>query len=165
MHGGARVTRELPEWVRLAIADAAVLFGRLEQEIIEIAWLIKGANEKVERAKIARRPATDNFDDVLKLVEAAAGSKLAGLRSTFDDLAKDRNLITHGSWWMVDDHRPWVVWHKFIEDSDSVMGEYYEEGRFADFMKKADMIYNMCREFHDDVEKQMGVKTSGLQRK
>ena len=52
MHGGARVTRELPEWVRLAIADAAVLFGRLEQEIIEIAWLIKGANEKVERERL-----------------------------------------------------------------------------------------------------------------
>jgi hypothetical protein len=137
----------------------------LEQEIIEIAWLIKGANEKEERAKVARRPATDNFDDVLKLVEAAAGSELAGLRTTFDDLAKDRNLITHGAWWIVDGHRPWVVWHKFIEDSDSVMGEFYVESRFADFMKKAGVIYEMCRKFHDDVEEQIGIKTSRLQRK
>ena len=132
MHGGASFTQELPDWVRFAIADAVVRFGRLEQEIIEIAWLIKGANEKEQRAKVARKPATDNFDDVLRLVEAAASSALAGLRSTFDDLAKDRNLITHGAWWMVDGHKPWVVWHKFIEDSDSVMGEYYMESRFSD---------------------------------
>ena len=66
---------------------------------------------------------------------------------------------------MVDDHRPWVVWHKFIEDSDSVMGEYYAEGRFADFMKKAGVIYEMCRKFHDDIEQQVGIKTSALKRK
>jgi hypothetical protein len=41
MHGGASFNRELPDWVRFAIADAVVVFGRLEQEIIEIAWLIK----------------------------------------------------------------------------------------------------------------------------
>ena len=141
-----------------------MLFGRLEQEVIEIAWLIKGAGEKAERAKVARRPATDNFDDILKLVEAAAGSEFASLRSTFEDLAKDRNLIAHGAWWMVDGHRPWVVWHKFIEDSDSVMGEYYVESRFSDFMKKAGVIYEMCRKFHDGVEKQTSLKTSALQR-
>jgi hypothetical protein len=70
-------------------------------------------------------------------VEEAAGQECAPLRSTFDDLAKGRNLIVHGAWWIVDDHRPWIVWHKFIEDNKSVMREFYEEGRFANFMMKA----------------------------
>jgi hypothetical protein len=103
MHGVASFTRELPDWVRLAIADAVVLFGRLEQEIIEIAWLVKGASEKEERVKVARRPATDNFDDVLKLVEAAAGSEFADLRSTFDGSCQ-RSKFDH-AWCVVDSWR------------------------------------------------------------
>lgn len=164
MHSGATLSRDLPDWVRLAIADAIMLFGRLEQEVIEISWLIKGAEQKVERLKVARNPATDNFSDIVALVEQAAGQELKALRSTFDDLAKDRNLIVHGAWWFVDDRRPWVVWHKFIEDNESVMGEFYENGRFADFMMKARHLYEMCRKFHDEIEKVRGVKTSALHR-
>jgi len=164
MHSGATLSRDLPDWVRLAIADAIMLFGRLEQEVIEISWLIKGAEQKVERLKVARNLATDNFSDIVALVEQAAGQELKALRSTFDDLAKDRNLIVHGAWWFVDDRRPWVVWHKFIEDNESVMGEFYENGRFADFMMKARHLYEMCRKFHDEIEKVRGVKTSALHR-
>jgi hypothetical protein len=164
MHSGAKLSRDLPDWVKLAIADAIMLFGRLEQEVIEIAWLIKGAEPKVERLKVARNPATDNCSDIVAIVEQAAIQELNALRSTFDDLAKDRNLIVHGAWWFVDDRRPWVVWHKFIEDNESVMGEFYEKGRFADFMMKATHLYEMCCKFHDEIEKVMGVKTSALYR-
>jgi hypothetical protein len=164
MHSGAKLTHEIPDWVKVAIADAILLFGRLEQEVIEIAWLIKGAEQKLERIRIARNPATDNFSDIVAIVEEAAGQKLTALRSTFDDLSKDRNLIVHGAWWIVDDHRPWVVWHKFIEDNESVMGEYYEQGRFADFMMKAKTLLDMCRKFHDEIENTSGVKTTALDR-
>jgi len=164
MHSGAKLTHELPGWLKIAIADAIVLFGRLEQEIIEITWLLRGANEKLERSKVARNPAADNFSDIVAIVEKAAGQEFAALRSTFDDLARDRNLMVHGAWWVVDNLRPWVVWHKFIEDSQSVIGEYYEQARFADFMKKASHLLDMCRKFHDEIERTSGVKTSALVR-
>lgn len=44
MPEGVRLSVELPEWVRLAIADAVVVFGRMEQEIIEISWITKDAD-------------------------------------------------------------------------------------------------------------------------
>ena len=34
MHEGACLSPELPDWVRLAVADAVVTFGRMEQEFI-----------------------------------------------------------------------------------------------------------------------------------
>lgn len=46
--------------MRLAIADAVVLFGRAEQEAIEISWLLKDATLK-EKLKLVRNPATDTF--------------------------------------------------------------------------------------------------------
>jgi phosphoenolpyruvate-protein kinase (PTS system EI component) len=162
MHINAKVSRDIPDWVKLAIADAIMLFSRLEQEVIEIAWLIKGAEQKMERLKVARNPATDNFSDIIAIIEEAAGQEVTALADTFDDLAKDRNLIVHGAWWIVDDHRPLVVWHKFIEDNESVMSEYYLRERFADFMMKASLLLDMCRKFHDDIEKVTGIKTSAL---
>jgi hypothetical protein len=62
---------------------------------------------------------------------------------------------------MVND-KPFVIWHKFLEDTDSVMGEYYVEGRFKDFMSKANALLKMCREFHNGLEETSGVKTSAL---
>jgi hypothetical protein len=102
MHSGAKLASELPDWVKLAIADAIMLFGRLEQEVIEIAWVIQGAEQEVERTKVARNPATDNFSDIVAIVEQAAGQEFAALKATFEDLAKDRNLIVHGAERQVD---------------------------------------------------------------
>jgi hypothetical protein len=160
---GARLTYELAEWIRLSIADAVVVFGHLEQEIIEIAWLIKGADIVKERVRLSRNPAGENFSDIVGLVEEAAGQEFDGLRGRFSNLSYDRNLIVHGAWLMVDD-RPYVVWHKFLEDTDSVMGEYYDRDRFKDFMLKANALLEMCRKFHTELEKSSEVNTSALRR-
>jgi hypothetical protein len=37
MPEGVVLSRELPKWVKLSIADVVVVFGRMEQEAIEIA--------------------------------------------------------------------------------------------------------------------------------
>ncbi len=42
----------------------------------------------MERLKVARNPATDNFSDIVAIVEQAADQEFNGLRNTFDDLAK-----------------------------------------------------------------------------
>jgi hypothetical protein len=43
MPEGVVLSRELPKWVKLSIADVVVVFGRMEQEAIEIAWLTNTA--------------------------------------------------------------------------------------------------------------------------
>jgi hypothetical protein len=161
MHSGAVVSYELPSWVKLAMADAIILFGRLEQEIIEVTWLLKDADMQV-RVKLAREPASKNFQFIINEVKKQTGESLSGLENGFDRLAKDRNLIAHGSWWIVDKERPWVVWHKFIEDDGSVIGEYFEKYRFDHFMNKAGAIYDMMRQFHNQLEEGLGKKTSAL---
>jgi hypothetical protein len=113
MPENVRLSAELPEWLRFAIADAVVLFGRMEQEIIEIAWLLNDATLK-EKLKLARNPATETFLAILESVEQREpGLKLDALKDGFTTLAQERNVIVHGAWTMADD-KPWVVWHKFL---------------------------------------------------
>ena len=70
MPEGVRLSAELPNWVKLSIADAVVTFGRMEQEIIEISWILKNADLKL-KVKLAEYPATANFLAVLESVERA----------------------------------------------------------------------------------------------
>jgi hypothetical protein len=115
------LSANIPDWVKLDIADCIIVFGRLEQKIIEIAWDMAGTTETKERLKRARQPASDNFDDLISVIEEAGGTKFDALRNGFNKLAQDRNLIAHGHWIMAGDE-PYVVWHKFLTDTDSVMG-------------------------------------------
>lgn len=163
MPEGVLLSAELPERVRLAIADAVVLFGRMEQEIIEISWLLTDATLK-EKLKFARNPATESFITVLESVERSQpGLKLDALRDGFTNLAHERNLMVHGAWTMTD-AKPWVVWHKFLEDDESIIGEHFEAWRFERFMKKGTCLLDMLRRFHDMLEEHTGKKTSALPR-
>ncbi|MCX7382930.1 MAG: hypothetical protein NT133_16300 [Alphaproteobacteria bacterium] len=147
MPDGINLSTDLPAWTRLAIADAVVLFGRIEQEVIEIAWLLADAGMR-ERLKLARAPATENFIAIIDCAERAQGHQdLGTLKSSFVILANDRNLIVHGAWAMADG-KPWVVWHKFIEDTDSIIGEYFESRRFARFLELGSTIpsFRFCKQ-------------------
>ena len=163
MHEGATFSWIMPDWVKLAIADALIVFGRLEQEIIEIAWLLKDADVK-EKVKTARAPASENFQGILGVMEEQHGSKFDGLRTAFDKLSTDRNLMALGCWVLIDGVKPWVVWHKFIQDDASVIGEYFEVHRFDNFMKKADHLLDMCKKYHRMLEEALGKTTSALTR-
>jgi hypothetical protein len=163
MSEGVQLSPELPQSVKLSIADAVVLFGRMEQEAIEIAWLLTDAELK-ERLKLARTPATETFIAIIESVEKAQENlKLDALKESFRELAGDRNLIVHGAWTMVNG-KPWVVWHKFAEDTDSVIGEYFETWRFERFMTKGGHILNTLRKFHDMLEAQTSKKTTSVPR-
>jgi len=163
MPEGIQLSANLPEWVRFSIADAVVLFGRMEQETIEIAWLLNDANLK-EKLKLARAPATDTFLTILTSFEQQEqGLKLDALKDGFTALAQERNLIVHGAWTMVDE-RPWVVWHKFLQDDDSIIGEFFEPWRFERFTVKGEHMLDMLRRFHDMLEEKIGKKTSAVPR-
>src|SRR5258708_5960696 len=114
MPEGTHLSVELPDWVKLSIAGAVVTFGRMEQEIIEISWILNDADLK-QKLKLARNPAAENFVATLESVEKAQdGLKLDALKDGFKTLSDERNLMVHGAWVMTDE-KPWVVWHKFLE--------------------------------------------------
>lgn len=161
MHVGAKLDFQIPEWVKSELARCVIIFGRIEQKAIEIAWVLGNAELKA-RLKIARMPATENFENIIEAVEKVAGKEFAALKATFEDLAYDRNLIVHGCWVMVDDVRPWVVWHKFLEDDTSVIGEFFEKSRFDLFIRKANHLHEMLCKWHDMLESDLGTKTSAL---
>ena len=162
MPEGVHLSPELPEWVKLSIADAVVEFGRMEQEIIEISWILMDADLK-QKLKLARTPATENFIAVLESVERSTGLQLDALKEDFRGLADERNLMVHGAWNMAYT-KPWVVWHKFLEDDTSVIGEFFEKWRFERFMTKGQHILTMLRRFHDMLEEQTGKKTTAVPR-
>ncbi|MBF0560815.1 MAG: hypothetical protein HQL37_02120 [Alphaproteobacteria bacterium] len=68
MAEGVQLSAELPEWVKLAIADAVVLSGRIEQEIIEIMWIEKDANF-IQKLKLAETPVTRVFLELIDIYE------------------------------------------------------------------------------------------------
>jgi hypothetical protein len=135
----------------------------MEQETIEIAWLLNDTTLK-EKLRLARNPATKTFLAILGSVkQQAPGLKLDALKDGFTTLAQERNLVVHGAWTMVDD-KPWVVWHKFLEDDDSIIGEFFEASRFERFAITGQHILAMLRRFHDMLEGQTGKKTSAVPR-
>ncbi|MBC7634149.1 MAG: hypothetical protein H7251_00965 [Acetobacteraceae bacterium] len=108
MPDNVELSRNIPGWVKLAIADAIIIFGRIEQEVTEICWSLTEADLKT-RLKFAREPAAGNFLSIIELFEGlSGGSKLSALKCTFGELASARNLIVHGAWYTAN-NRPWVV--------------------------------------------------------
>jgi len=163
MPEGVALSRDLPDWVRLAIADAVVVFGRLEQEAVEIAWLLKGADLK-QKLKLARNPAQENLTFLVAFIERAApGLKLDAMKDAIAGAAYERNLIAHGSWSMAN-RKPWVVWHKFLEDDDSVIGEFFERPRFERFMKITGRLLADFLRYHSEFESLTGKKTTSVPR-
>jgi hypothetical protein len=123
----------------------------MEQEVVEISWLNEGADLK-RRLRLPRTPATENFIAVIENVEQLEdGLKLDAMKDGFRQLADERNLIVHGSWHMAGD-KPWVVWHKFLEDEDSIIGEFFERRRFDRFMAKGQHLLATLRCFHSMLE-------------
>lgn len=164
MPEGIQLSMQLPKWVRLSIADAVVVFGRMEQEVIEISWVLTDAELK-ERLKLTQKPSTDNFIAIIEWFERSQEPpiKLDALKESFRALAIERNLIVHGAWIMTDD-KPWVVWHKFAEDTESIIGEHFEAWRFERFMTKGNHVLNTLREFHNILEGQTGNRTTAVPR-
>ncbi|MCK1742006.1 hypothetical protein IVA80_14260 [Bradyrhizobium sp. 139] len=160
MPEGTVLDAVMPDWVKLSIADCIIVFGRIEQKMVEIAWDLAGTTEVKDRVKRARVPAADNFDELLSVIEEAAGQKFDALRESFTKLAHDRNLIAHGHWLMAGG-KPYVVWHKFLTDTHSVMGEFFEEHRFHYFKTCGDKLHETCNRWHDMITEGQG-KTAGI---
>jgi hypothetical protein len=160
MAPGAQFDFTIPDWVKLLIAECVIIFGRVEQKAIEIVWVVETADPR-QRVKIARRPAAENFKIAVSNMNGVTPERIEAQQKFFVDLAQLRNLIAHGCWVMVNS-RPWVVWHKFIVDDGSIVGEFCEKDRFEAFKRQANKMLEMLSNIHNDVEEVAGIKTNAL---
>jgi hypothetical protein len=147
---GLTYTLELPDRLKLAIADAVILYARLESLCIECIWEIENADFERKR-EIAKNWGEQNFKLVKKAVGALPGGNDASTRiwPTLRWLGKERNIIAHSVWlWSDSHHRPMAVWHsKYLETNEWVGAEFYDWERFERFDKRVKALVNLFNDF------------------
>jgi hypothetical protein len=80
-------------------------------------------------------------------------SELPDLKSSFERLASERNMIVHGSW-VMRDHQPYVVWHKFESAKDEIPSVAFPRRRFGLFMKLANHLFKILKQLLQLFERQ-----------
>jgi hypothetical protein len=101
---------EISDKLKLAIADSILLYRKIESCIVELVWLIEGADLKRKR-EIAKSWGDQNFRIVKRVVKSIPDAESDAIWPALKDLGRERNLIGHGVWMMADSGRPMVVWH------------------------------------------------------
>lgn len=88
---------ELPDRLKLAIADAITLYSRIESCCIEIIWEIEQPDLS-RKQEIAKNWGEQNFKLLRKAVDSLPGAKTDRIWPTLKELGNERNLIGHGVW-------------------------------------------------------------------
>lgn len=140
-------TFDLPDRLKIAIADAIVLYSRIESCCVEIIWELEQAD--LERKKqIAKAWGDQNFRLLKQALKQLHNAKTDRIWPTLKALGKERNLIGHGVWMWTNEDRPLVVWHsKFLEEDDWVGAEFFDWTRFEYFMERATVLMNTFGQF------------------
>ena len=97
---------ELPDQLKIAIADAIVLYRRIDSCCVEIIWELEQAN--LERKKeIAKARGDQNFRLLKQAVHQIPGAKTDKIWAALMALGKERNLIGHGVWMWTNESDRW----------------------------------------------------------
>jgi hypothetical protein len=147
---------ELPDKLKLAIADCILLYSKIESCIVELVWLIEDADLERKR-EIAKGWGDQNFRTVKQVVKSIPGAESDAIWPALKDLGRERNLIGHGVWMMAESGRPMVVWHKFLESDEWVNTQYFDWERFDHFLAIGRVVLNAFAEFKRLLEE--GIKT------
>jgi hypothetical protein len=142
---------ELPTKLKIAIADAVVVFARLETIALETVWIFEDSTLE-EKRELTRDFVTKHFEKIKKVVKKMPGAQTDKIWPTLKHLASERNLIAHGFWAVNEEQRPVVLSHKFLESEDYVTGEFFDYRRFEYFIKRADHLLNTFRLFKTMLE-------------
>jgi hypothetical protein len=59
--------------------------------------------------------------------------------------------------------RPLAIWHKSLEDDDSIIGEFFDQRRKR-FMRNGNRLLDTLRRTHDLLETYTGKKTNATPR-
>ena len=140
-------TLELPDRLKIAIADAITIYSRIESCCVEIVWELEEAD--IERKKeIAKSWGDKNFKALRKTLKELPNAETDRIWPALKKLGKERNLVGHGVWMWTNEDRPVVVWHaKFLEEPDWVGAEFFDWSRFEYFMTIANRLMDTLAEF------------------
>lgn len=129
---------DLPDRLKIAIADAVTIFARIDSMIIEGIWVLEQADAK-RRRQIAKEKAYENIEYVRGVVEQHMKLDIDETWDALDVLRQDRNLIAHGVWMMrfggdtpgetatPPTGVPMVLWHSImVESEDFVTAESFD---------------------------------------
>ncbi|WP_159600865.1 hypothetical protein [Starkeya nomas] len=126
----------IPDGLKISIADALTLHGHLENQLVELIWLVKGERGE-QRRRTAKKHAADHCKELQGQLEALGWNVPSRLWDDLKELRDERNLIGHGAWGMVSG-RPTVVWRsRNIGTETTVEGEHFSDARFQKFKLKA----------------------------
>jgi len=148
---GTTWTFELPDKLKIAIADSIVVFSRMETILLETVWILEESNLE-EKRELTRDFVTKNFKKLKKVVKRLPGVETDKIWPTLENLADERNLIAHGFWAVGENDRPTVLSHRFLESEDYVTAEFFDYTRFEYFLKRAEHLLNTFRLFKTMLE-------------
>ena len=137
---------EIPDKLKLAIADCILLYSKIESCIVELVWLIEGADLDRKR-EIAKAWGEQNFKIVKRIVQSIPGAESDEIWPCLKDLGRERNLIGHGVWMIRNDNVPMVVWHKFLESDDYISANLFPWERFDQFLTLGEVVLKTFAEF------------------
>jgi hypothetical protein len=156
---------DLPDRLKLAIAEAVTIFSHIDCMVIESIWALEQADLK-RKKQIAKEHAHENIKFVKSVVEQHMKLDIQETWDALAELRQERNLIAHGVWSVrfggetpgeqgVDpEGLPMVLWHsKMLESDDFVTAESFDYWRFEKFMKRARVLLNTFRQFKTMCEK------------
>jgi len=155
---------ELPDKLKIVIADAVAIFSRIDQALIECIWLLEEAD--LERKKqIAKKRMHENIKWVRSIFEEHLKLSIGLTWDTLDEMRRERNLIAHGVWMMrfggdsqgetatPPEGIPMVLWHsKMLESVDFVTAECFHFWRFDKFMDCARELLGAFLQFRTMAE-------------
>lgn len=150
---------DLPDRLKIAIANSTTIFSHIDHMVIECVWAIENA-DLARKKKIARDHAHGNIAFVRDILETHMHLDVSTLWDALDDIKADRNLIAHGVWSMrfggempdgspvPDDGMPMVLWHsKMLESDDFHTAEAFDYSRFDRFMGRARVLLRTFQQF------------------
>ena len=148
-----------PDKLKLAIANAIVIFSRIDHAIIECIWILEQADLK-RKKQIAKERAHENIKFIRSVVEEHMKLEIPETWDALAELRQERNLIAHGVWMMrfggdtagelaaPPTGLPMVLWHsKMLESGDFVTAEFFGYWRFDKFMDRARVLLDTFLKF------------------
>jgi hypothetical protein len=150
---------ELPERLKLAIADCILLYSKIESCVVEPIWVIEDP-DIFRKREIAKAWADQNSRIVTKVVKSIPGAESDAVSPALKDLGLGQqcNLIGHGVWMISSDGRPMVVSHaRSIELGEGIEAQYFDWERFDHFLAIGSVTLNTFAEFKRSLEE--GIKT------
>jgi hypothetical protein len=150
---------DLPDKLKLAIADVITVFSRIDHAVIECLWVLEQADLKRKR-QIAKEHTHENINYVRSVVEEHMKLNIPETWDALAEMRQERNLIAHGVWMMrfggnsagelaaPPTGLPMVLWHsKMLESEDFVTAESFDYWRFDKFLNRARVLLNTFLQF------------------